>query len=346
MHIPEPDIAQKTQPQAGNRPELTDKFGRRLNYLRLSVTDRCNFRCVYCMPENGMDFAAGPVLLSFEELYRLSRIFCGLGVDTLRITGGEPFIRKGLLPFLEKISGLEGLKEIKITSNGAFWEKDLERLKQTGIRKINISLDALDPERFYQITRRNSFERVYAGIFRLLEKGFELKLNCVVMAGRNTEDILPLIGLTQDYAISVRFLEEMPFNGSSSFIRSWDYKDIYAHISRHHPHIEKLEDGENATATNYKIRGHRGSFGIIPAYSRTFCGTCNRIRLSATGELRTCLYGAPAADLRQLLRSGADDAAVETAIRDAVSRREKDGLAAEASGRQNPVHASMSVLGG
>lgn len=325
---------------------LIDKYGRRLNYLRLSVTDRCNFRCYYCMPEEGMDFAPRRELLSLDELYQLTGIFCELGINKVRITGGEPFVRKGILPFLERLSGLEGLKQISITSNGTLPENALPVLKRAGIRKINISLDSLDRSRFYEITRRDRFEEVYAGIFKLLEENFEVKLNCVVSGARNTEDIAPFIELTRDHLLSVRFLEEMPFNGSSSFAASdWDYRQIYQHISRHYPLLQKLEDEKSSTSVNYKIPGYRGSFGIIPSFSRTFCGTCNRIRLSATGEFRTCLYGPPAGNLRDLLRSGASPAAIIGEIRQAVSMRKKDGFEAEASHKQD-THESMSVLGG
>lgn len=325
---------------------LVDKYGRALNYLRLSVTDRCNFRCYYCMPEEGINFASRSELLSFDELYTLAAVFCKLGVDKIRITGGEPFVRSGIIPFLRKLSQLNNLREITITSNGTLSGKHIAALQEMGIRKINISLDSLDRQRFFEITRRDSFKEVYAGIFKLLEAGFEVKLNCVLAAGKNTADIIPFVELTKDYPLAVRFLEEMPFNGSSTFDQTnWNHKDIYTYISQQYPTILKLENGPNSTSVNYQIPGYQGSFGIIPSFSRTFCGTCNRIRLSATGELRTCLYGPPAANLRDLLRQGDSPAAVEQEILAAVSMREKDGFAAEALGTAD-IRDSMSVLGG
>ncbi|NCD69694.1 GTP 3',8-cyclase MoaA [Mucilaginibacter agri] len=325
---------------------LVDQHGRRLNYLRLSVTDRCNFRCYYCMPEEGINFAPRKELLSFDEMYQLSSLFVGLGVDKIRITGGEPFVRNGIIPFLYRLSELDALKEITVTSNGTLSAQHQSALKEMGIRKINISLDSLNAERFHRITRRDSFDTVYRGVLGLLNDGFEIKLNCVVAENKNIEDIIPFIELTKDHQLSVRFLEEMPFNGSDTFGYSgWDHQRIFDHISQNYRDINKLINEDSSTSVNYQIPGYLGSFGIIPSFSRTFCGTCNRIRLSATGELRTCLYGPPAANLRDLLRSGATNQDLQQILLDAAAKREKDGFAAEALSQES-VHTSMSVLGG
>ena len=325
---------------------LVDQYGRRLNYLRLSVTDRCNFRCYYCMPEEGINFAPRKELLSFEEMYQLSALFCNMGVNKIRITGGEPFVRNGIIPFLYKLSELNGLNEITVTSNGTLSAKHQSALIEMGITKINISLDSLDADRFHRITRRDSFNTVYAGILGMLDNGFEIKLNCVVADNKNIQDIIPFIELTKNHNLAVRFLEEMPFNGSGFMEDSgWDHKRIYEYIAAQYPDIIPLISEKTSTSINYKIPGHLGSFGIIPSFSRTFCGTCNRIRLSATGELRTCLYGPPAANLRDVLRSGATGEDLERILLNAVAKREKDGFAAEALD-QNSIHTSMSVLGG
>jgi molybdenum cofactor biosynthesis protein A len=327
--------------------KLVDKYGRQLNYLRLSVTDRCNFRCYYCMPEEGINFASRKDLMSFDEMYQLSSIFCNLGISKIRITGGEPFVRNGIMPFLKKLNTVSGLNEITVTSNGTLSTHYQAELLQMGIRKINISLDSLSRERFQQITRRDNFEGVYAGILKLLDDGFDVKLNCVVAENKNIQDIVPFIELTKDHALSVRFLEEMPFNGSdgSQVLSEWDYKRIFNYIEGYYPEVNRLISDANSTSVNYKISGYRGSFGIIPSFSRTFCGTCNRIRLSATGELRTCLYGPPVANLRDLLRRGASVYDVEQEILHAVSQRERDGYAAEIAS-QGVINTSMSALGG
>ncbi|WP_462266283.1 GTP 3',8-cyclase MoaA [Mucilaginibacter sp.] len=327
--------------------KLVDKYGRQLNYLRLSVTDRCNFRCYYCMPEEGVDFAKRSELLSFDEMYQLSAIFCDLGVSKIRITGGEPFVRNGIMPFLDKLSRIDGLDEITVTSNGTLSARYQAALLSMGIRRINISLDSLDKDRFHHITRRDSFDEVYKGIFKLLNDGFEVKLNCVVAENKNIGDIIPFIELTKDYPLAVRFLEEMPFNGSqdAEIKADWDYKRILDYISQHYPEVTRLINERSSTSVNYRIPGYKGSFGVIPSFSRTFCGTCNRVRLSATGELRTCLYGPPVVNLRDVLRSGASVTDVEQEILAAVAKREPDGYAAQALAN-NSVHQSMSVLGG
>lgn len=325
---------------------LIDKHGRQLTYLRLSVTDRCNFRCYYCMPEEGVNFVNRKDLLSFDEMYLLSSIFCALGVSKIRITGGEPFVRAGLVHFLKDLSEVNGLKEISITSNGTFTTKQIIALKEMGIRKINLSLDSLNRERFFKITRRDSFETVYAGVFKLLEHDFEVKLNCVLADEKNTADIIPFIELTKHHNLSVRFLEEMPFNGSEIFVvPTWNHKEVYRYISSFYPDIEKLQSEVSSTSVNYKIPGYSGSFGIIPSFSRTFCGTCNRIRLSATGELRTCLYGPAAVNLRDVIRAGASKDTIEQEILAAVSIRARDGFEAEAFNEKS-AHKSMSFLGG
>ena len=293
-----------------------------------------------------MLFAKRHELLSFDELQYLSEVFCGLGVNKIRITGGEPFVRKGIMPFLKQLSTISDLSEIVITTNATLIDEYIEGLLQTRIRKINVSLDALDANRFFQITRRDSFDIVYANIFTLLEAGFEVKLNCVLSATRNVEDIIPFIELTKHHPLAVRFLEEMPFNGTEHFdVIRWNYEDIYKHISRHYAVINTENNEANSTSVNYHVPGYKGTFGIIPSFSRTFCGTCNRIRLSATGELRTCLYGPPAANLRDVMRSGATTIEIENTIINAVSDRLKDGIEAEAL-RNETVYDSMSVLGG
>lgn len=326
---------------------LTDKYGRELNYLRLSVTDRCNLRCYYCMPEEGMQFAKRNEVMTWDEMYLLTSIFTRLGVSKIRITGGEPFVRNGLLSFLQNIRALDGLQEISMTTNATLLNKHITQLKNLGITQLNISFDSLDRQRFFQITRRDSFVEVYETIIKLLAEGFALKLNCVVSAAKNTEDIIPFIEFTKQHHLSVRFLEEMPFNGSQNFDAvNWNYKDIYAHISQQYDKdIIALPNAENSTSVNYKIAGYAGSFGIIPSFSRTFCGTCNRIRLSATGELRTCLYAAPALNLRDAIRSGAGEAELMQLISYAVAGRAKNGFEAEEK-NQRFIHDSMSVLGG
>lgn len=324
---------------------LKDLHNRTLNYLRLSVTDRCNLRCTYCMPEN-IRFVNKDRVLTFEEMDRLMQIMARNGVNKVRITGGEPFVRKDLMSFLRKLVATAGIDEVAMTTNATVIRPYISELKQLGIHKLNVSLDTLDKGRFFDLTRRDQFDEVFASLMILVEEGFDVKVNAVIMDGKNTDDILPFVELTRKHALNVRFLEEMPFNGGGKDFQglAWNYKQIYNSIQSEFQHIKPLENEPNATATNYQVDGFEGSFGIIPAFSRTFCGSCNRLRLNATGELRTCLYGKAATNLRDLLRDGADDSTVEEHIKMAVGKKPKDGFIAEKEAKD--IHESMSVLGG
>ncbi|EON78159.1 Molybdenum cofactor biosynthesis protein MoaA [Lunatimonas lonarensis] len=298
------------------------------------------------MPEEGVAFVARKQLLTYEELTYLLEIFTAYGVDKVRITGGEPFVRRDLMGFLTTISRLDGLREITLTTNGSLSSEQIDSLITLGIRNVNISLDSLDKQRFFQITRRDKFDEVVAAVMYMVKKGMHVKLNAVIAEGKNTEDILPFIELTKEHPVSVRFLEEMPFNGSETFeIPKWNHVVIKQHIVDHYPNLIKVDDGKNSTSVNYQVPGYRGTFGIIASYSRTFCGTCNRLRLSATGELRTCLYGKPAINLRDLIRSGANRDEVVSELLRAVANKEKDGFEAEGILASAPKK-SMSFLGG
>lgn len=323
---------------------LIDKYGRQLTYLRVSVTDRCNFRCYYCMPEEGVKFADRSHLLTIDELCFLTSIFSSLGIEKIRITGGEPFVRTGLSDYLEFLH--EQLVEVSVTTNGTLSDRQLVDLLRTGIKQVNVSLDTLDPRRFFAITRRDEFEKVYKLIDRLLEEDIAVKINCVVSGRRNVDDIIPFIEMTREKHLAVRFLEEMPFNGSDNFqVPEWSYTKIYSYIQSNYSNIIKLTDKVGSTSVNYKIDGYKGSFGIIPSFSRTFCGTCNRIRLSATGDLRTCLYGPAVTNLRDILRSGGSKDELSQTIVAAVAMRARDGFEAEALDAK-AAKESMSLIGG
>lgn len=323
---------------------LIDNWGRPVNYLRLAVTDRCNLRCFYCMPEEGISYLPKEALLSYEEMERLMTIFSDLGINKLRITGGEPLVRRDVIPFLYRLSNNPKLEKINITTNGLLTSKYLKDLKQIGIKSVNLSLDTLDRERFKKITRRDEFDKVYKTLFELLEAGFETKVNMVVMEGQNIEDILPMAKLSLDHNVSVRFIEEMPFNGSEKHQFHWDSTAILKHISSEF-NILKLPDPNNSTASHYKIEGALGNIGIIAAYTRSFCGSCNRIRLTAQGQLRTCLYTSKGLDLKALLRSGKADDFIKNKIIEAVNHRYKDGFEAEKD-RTTENWESMSTIGG
>ena len=329
--------------------KIVDNHGRTLNYVRLAVTDRCNLRCFYCMPEEGIDYLPKKQLLTYEEMERMLRVLAQMGISKVRITGGEPFLRKDLMGFLRRVHAIAGIEEINITTNGVLTAPHIPELKALGIKSINLSLDTLNRERFFRITRRDELNKVMDTFHALLQHGISVKINAVVMEGQNTEDIIPLAHLTKDYPISVRFIEEMPFNGAGNNhpILTWDYRRILDELRSVFPAIYKVADAPNATAKHFAIPGHAGNIGIIAAYTRTFCGTCNRIRVTAQGGLKTCLYGNDVLNIRDLLRSGASDESLAQSLLQAFRSRASNGYEAEEQ-RQfiMPVFESMSSIGG
>jgi molybdenum cofactor biosynthesis protein A len=328
---------------------LIDNHGRTINYMRLAVTDRCNLRCFYCMPEDGLNWLSRTELMSYEEMLRASTLLVKMGIEKIRITGGEPFVRKDIMKLLTSLSQLNGLKELSITTNGVLTAPHVAEMKALGIRSINLSLDTLDANRFFTITRRDEFADVMNTLNELLKHDFEVKINTVVMDGKNTQDIIPMVELTKDLPISVRFIEEMPFNGDEDSYQGvvWDHVRILEEITSHYPQIKKLVDPAYSTAYNYQIPGHKGSVGIIAAYSRTFCGTCNRIRITPQGTLKNCLYDDGVLNIKDLMRSGMNDEQVERNLINAFSHRVADGWEAERLRvEKTGVHESMATIGG
>ena len=328
---------------------LYDNHHRPVNYLRLAVTDRCNLRCFYCMPAEGIEYLPKKELMTYEEMLRIVRMLVNLGIEKLRITGGEPFIRRDMMDFLGEISRLEGLRQINITTNGVVTAPLVPELKKLGIRSVNLSLDTLNPELFHQITRRDEFDKVMQTFEALLHHGIETKINAVMMEGKNDLDLLPLAMLTKDLPVGVRFIEEMPFNGGEAHYDQlwWSHRRILETLKEHFPGLTKLPDPPSSTSYNYQIPGHRGTVGIIAAYSRTFCGTCNRIRLTPQGMLKTCLYDSGVFNIKSLLRAGATDEQLGQAVLDALGHRAKDGFEAEQQRQFGlPVSESMATIGG
>ena len=328
---------------------LYDNHGRQISYLRLAVTDRCNLRCFYCMPEEGIKYMPREDLLTYEEMIRLVSLLAQMGIDKVRITGGEPFIRKDMPHFLASLSRLENIKQINITTNGTTTAALVPDLAKMGIHSVNLSLDTLDRDRFFQITRRDNFQQVMETFEALLKHGIQTKINCVVMAGQNIGDLIPMAELTRKHPVSVRFIEEMPFNGEGQHYDQlhWHHANILAHLKEQFPDIEKLPDPPASTSYNYQIPGYQGSVGIIAAYTRTFCGTCNRIRITPQGTLKTCLYDNGVFNIRDLIRAGATDDQIAATFLDALGNRAKDGWEAERNrGFGLPVKESMAKIGG
>lgn len=329
--------------------QVLDNHGRPISYVRLSVTDRCNLRCFYCMPAKGMTFLPRKELLSYEEMERLLRILAKMGVSKVRITGGEPFVRRDLIDFLRRAQAIEGIEEIHITTNGVLTKKYVPILKDIGISSINLSLDTLDKEKFKQLTRRDEFDKVWDTFNTILEHGIPLKLNAVVIDGKNTDDIIPMVALTEKYPVGVRFIEEMPFNGGAAHFQKikWNHHKILETIQTEYPNISPIKSAANSTSNNYQIEYHPGTFGIIAAYSRTFCGSCNRIRVTSQGNLQTCLYGNSVLSIRDLLRNNDDDEVIRQAFLKTFANRAKDGFEAERTRKTSDTKTeSMSVIGG
>lgn len=326
---------------------LIDKHNRPINYVRISVTDKCNLRCSYCMPED-MRFMAKDKLLTYEEILRLMSILVPHGIEKIRITGGEPFLRKDIMVLFEKLSQISGLKTIAVTTNGTETLPHLDRMLSMGIKKFNLSLDSLDRQRFANITKRDRYEEVSVCMHEMIASGIDLSINCVVMEGQNIEDIIPMVALTEDHPVSVRFIEEMPFNGNDGTYGSlaWDHIRIMEHIKSQFSKIEKLPDPLHSTSFNYRVEGHKGSFGLIPAFTRNFCGSCNRIRITPEGVLKTCLYDRGVFNLKNLIGSGADDTQILLAIQEAIAHKPKDGHEAEKDRIENKSFESMSTIGG
>ncbi len=332
------------------KASLTDNFGRPINYLRISVTDRCNLRCSYCMPEKGIRFLPKNEILSYEEIERIIRILAEMGITKIRITGGEPFVRADLMHFLSSISDINGIEEIHLTTNGILTPKFIPELKDIGIAGINLSLDALDRERFRKITRRNNFEEVLTTFHLVLDYRIPLKINMVVMDGLNIPDITLIANLAEKYPIDVRYIEEMPFNGVNRNGRpqlKWNHKRIFQELQKSFPGIQEIDASPNSTSSNYSVPGFRGKIGIIAGFTRTFCGTCNRIRVTAKGMLKTCLYDDGVFDLKNFLRSGVTDEQIRERLLHLIGSRAKDGFEAQKRRSEHlPVYESMSEIGG
>jgi cyclic pyranopterin phosphate synthase len=299
------------------------------------------------MPEDGITYLPKKDLLTFDEIIRIVTIMAHMGISKVRLTGGEPFVRTDLMDLVRRIVKVTGISELHLTTNGILTAPHIPELKDLGIKSVNLSLDTLDAQRFKTITRRDEFTRTWETLQLLLESKIPVKINSVVMEGKNIEDIVPMIQLTKDSDMSVRFIEEMPFNGEGNHYPklNWTHNKILSYIKESFPALVKLPDAPSATAYGYQVPGYRGSIGIIAAFSRTFCGTCNRVRVTAQGTLKTCLYDDGVLNIKELLRSGEPDAMIERHLVKAFTSREKDGFEAERK-RKQVVTESMSTIGG
>jgi cyclic pyranopterin phosphate synthase len=298
------------------------------------------------MPNEGMTFLPREEILSYEEMERLIHLLVNMGIRKIRITGGEPFVKKDMINFLERICGIKELEEVHITTNGVLTAPYIPKLKEIGIKSVNLSLDTTDKDKFKKITFRDEYDRVMESFHSFLEHNIPLKINMVVMDGQNTDDILPMIELAKHHAVDVRFIEEMPFNGNSHEFKTpkWNHKQIITHIKEAYPSLEGLTTPNHSTSKNYHIPGHKGNIGVIAAYSRTFCHDCNRIRITAKGTLKNCLYDSGVLDLKEKIRAGLSNEQLKTVFLNAFSKRPKNGFEAEKS--RESSFESMTTIGG
>ncbi|KAI1777633.1 molybdenum cofactor biosynthesis prote [Hypoxylon cercidicola] len=289
---------------------LTDTFHRQHDYLRISLTERCNLRCVYCMPEEGVPLSPQKELLTTPEIVMLSSVFVSQGVNKIRLTGGEPTIRKDILPLMQQIGALRphGLRELCLTTNGIALHRKLEGMVEAGLTGVNLSLDTLDPWQFQIMTRRKGFDAVMKSIEKVFElnkhgAGVKLKINAVVMRGINDREIVPFVEMTREKDIEVRFIEYMPFDGNKwNEGKMFSYAEMLDRIRESFPGLEKVRDHKNDTSKTYRIPGFVGKIGFITSMTHNFCGTCNRLRITSDGNLKVCLFGNAEVSLRDILR--------------------------------------------
>jgi cyclic pyranopterin phosphate synthase len=301
------------------------------------------------MPEQGLHWLERKQLMTYEEMLRVCSLLVKMGVNKIRITGGEPFVRKDIMHFLTGLSKLDGLHQLSITTNGVLTAPLVPELKKIGVRSVNLSLDTLDRNRFFQVTRRDELPQVMETLEALLKHDMDVRINAVVMDGKNTDDIIPLVLLSKSYPVTVRFIEEMPFNGVGDHYTGipYDHVRIMSIIRSAFPSIIKVADPPHSTAYNYHIPGHKGNVGVIAAYSRSFCGTCNRIRITPEGMLRTCLYDNGVMNLKDLMRFGYNDDQLKESLITAFLNKAKDGWEAEQLRKAtSPLQESMATIGG
>ncbi|KAF3309708.1 hypothetical protein TWF173_010688 [Orbilia oligospora] len=285
---------------------LTDNFNRQHNYLRISITERCNLRCLYCMPEEGIDLSPPSHLLTTEEILHLAKLFVSQGVTKIRLTGGEPTVRKDIVDLITELGKLKamGLKELAMTTNGISLARKLPQMVAGGLTALNLSLDTLDEFKFQFMTRRKGLSNVLRSIDAALSLNIQpLKVNCVVMSKVNVDEIPSFLAMTKDKPIEVRFIEYMPFTGNK-----WEsgkmitYQEMLDQIRQSHPDLQKVQDHKNDTSKTYQIPGYKGKLGFITSMTHNFCGTCNRLRITSDGNIKVCLFDNAEVSLRDMMR--------------------------------------------
>jgi cyclic pyranopterin phosphate synthase len=326
---------------------LLDGHGRRISDLRVSVTDRCNFRCQYCMPADGLPWLERAEVLRFEEIERLVRVMAPMGVTDLRLTGGEPLVRREFPRLAGMLARVPGIEDLSLTTNGYLLERDADALVDAGITRVNVSIDSLQKDRFFQLTRRDSLPQVLRGLDAIArhERIWPIKVNAVALRGFTEEEAIPFAEFARSTSFQVRFIEFMPLDGDHAWSADQVLtgEELRELIDRVHP-LEESPREPHATARVFRFADGKGEIGFINPVSEPFCADCNRIRLTADGKLRTCLFSVNETDLREPLRGGASDAELDEIIRAAVWRKELKHRVGEPGFRQPP--RTMSAIGG
>jgi len=324
--------------------QIVDNFGRKHTYLRISLTDRCNLRCFYCMPEEGIELMEKSSIMTIEEIIQLATTFRDLGVDTIRLTGGEPLVRKNFGFLIEELAKL-GVT-LKITTNGIMLDKYLELFQKIGLKKINLSLDTLDKAKSVFITKRDYFDRIWKNILQALEMDMEVKLNIVLIKGVNDNEINDFIELTKHKNLAVKFIEFMPFKGNK-----WDWskgvseQEILNIISEKFGDIIELKNPKHSTSNNFQVKGHVGSFGIVSTITNPFCDECNRIRVTADGKMKNCLFANSETDLLTPMRNGEE---MNELIINSIKTKKfsRDGMDVKMDAEHYEQNRSMISIGG
>ena len=310
---------------------LVDAYQRPIQDLRISVTDRCNFRCTYCMPLDEYEWIDKKEILTFEEIKRLARLFIQLGVEKVRLTGGEPLVRQDLAVLVQELSALEGLKDLCLTTNGALLGEKMEALKKAGLRRVNISIDTLDAEKFKRMTKRGDLNKVLEGIFAAKKAGIApIKLNAVIERGVNDDDILPLVEFSRTHGFAMRFIEYMDVGNSNNWTSAKlvTKKEIIEKIAARYPVKEVGRGRGSAPSVDYEFVDGQGDIGVIASVTEPFCSSCTRIRLTADGKIVTCLFSHVGHDIKARLRAGASDQEISEFIGN-VWRKRTDRYSAE-----------------
>lgn len=291
---------------------LVDPYSRSITYMRVSVTDRCNLRCVYCMPEEGLDWTPKEEILTYDELLRIIRVAARRGLQKIRITGGEPLVRKGIVGFVEQVNQIEGINEIALTTNAVFLKEMASDLHKAGLKRLNISLDSLDPKTFSEVVRRDIFPMVWDGIEEAERVGFDpIKINVVLQQGVNDHEVVDFVNLTRRKPYHVRFIEYMPCADWEMWKKTYrPFQTVVEEVETRFGHlipVNAANEGNNGPAENFRLPGAPGVIGFIHAVSHDFCDTCNRVRLTSDGQIRPCLFSEIGVDFREALRNGCSD---------------------------------------